>query len=59
MKEKVCRKCGNALPEGYKGRLCDDCRSQRLSRYGFAGELIKELGSRLGEFIVYGKKGKR
>lgn len=41
MEKKICKKCGDELPEDHKGARCDECKAARMRR-------IKKIGLTVG-----------
>ena len=50
MENRVCKnkKCRKPLPEGYKHRYCESCRTKQAQQFKNAGKAVLSLGVTVG-----------
>ena len=59
MKNKVCKKCQNPLPEGYKHKKCESCRNTQVQSVKNGLKTAVGITSAVASFaVVVVTKGK-
>ena len=58
-KERVCKKCGKKLPEGYKYKQCEACRNVKAEKLGKTMDWAKKAAFPVaGTALMVVTKGK-
>lgn len=56
MTEKHCKKCNRVLPQKYKGKLCEHCKSENANKIGKKVTLFASLAAVAGTAVGIFKK---